>query len=422
MKILWIVNSLLPEATAFLTGQNELKGSGGWIQGLAESLQKISNVNIIVVGITTLVQDLTKIKGNILSYYAIPSNGGDRKYNKKYEAAYKSIFEKEKPEVVHIHGTEYPHSLAALRACGSDNTVISLQGIVSAIEPFYLGGIKKKELWKCLTIHDLLRPNVFQQHRNIKERGDNEIQLFKEAKYIIGRTKWDMVHVWAVNPQIVYMKCNEVLRKEFYEGNVWEYKDCEPYSIFASQGYYPLKGLHKLIMAIGIVKIHYTNTRLYIAGLNFTHNNGGILDKIKLSAYGKYINKLIDVYGLKNSVIFLGSLNAEDMKKQYLRSNVFVCPSSIENSPNSLGEAQVLGVPCVASYVGGIPDMMEGNENNLYRFEDVEMLAKNICDIFEKKEKIPQLDSMRHRALGRHNAEKVTKRMMEIYYTVSKNH
>ena len=58
---------------------------------------------------------------------------------------------------------------------------------------------------------------------------------------------------------------------------------------------------------------------------------------------------------LEDKVSFLGPLNAEQMKAEYLRSNVFLCPSSIENSPNSLGEAQMLGVPCVASYVGGIP-------------------------------------------------------------------
>lgn len=64
------------------------------------------------------------------------------------------------------------------------------------------------------------------------------------------------------------------------------------------------------------------------------------------------------------------------MKQEYLNANVFICPSSLENSPNSLGEAQILGTPCLASYVGGIPDMMFGNEGYLYRFEEIEMLAE----------------------------------------------
>ena len=54
-------------------------------------------------------------------------------------------------------------------------------------------------------------------------------------------------------------------------------------------------------------------------------------------------------------------------------------PSSIENSPNSLGEAQLLGVPCIASDVGGVTDMIPNKECGIiYRFEEVELLAKHI--------------------------------------------
>ena len=81
---------------------------------------------------------------------------------------------------------------------------------------------------------------------------------------------------------------------------------------------------------------------------------------------------------------FTGSLNEEQMVNEYLNSSMFICPSSIENSPNSLGEAQLLGVPVIASYVGGIPDMVTHEETGLlYRFEEVEMLAIEIKRIIE---------------------------------------
>lgn len=41
-----------------------------------------------------------------------------------------------------------------------------------------------------------------------------------------------------------------------------------------------------------------------------------------------------------------------------LNANMFLLPSAIENSPNALGEAQMLGVPCVSSRVGGVEDMI----------------------------------------------------------------
>lgn len=73
------------------------------------------------------------------------------------------------------------------------------------------------------------------------------------------------------------------------------------------------------------------------------------------------------------------------MITEYLNCNVFVCPSSIENSPNSLGEAQILGVPCIGSYAGGIPDMMIGLESYLFRFDDIDMLSYLLCRVFEEK-------------------------------------
>ena len=59
---------------------------------------------------------------------------------------------------------------------------------------------------------------------------------------------------------------------------------------------------------------------------------------------------------MEDKIEFLGRLSAEGMKQAYLDANVFVMPSTIENSPNSLGEAMLLGVPCVAADVGGVAE------------------------------------------------------------------
>ena len=105
------------------------------------------------------------------------------------------------------------------------------------------------------------------------------------------------------------------------------------------------------------------------------------------------------------------------MKQEYLRCNVFVCPSSIENSPNSLGEAQILGVPCIASYVGGIPDMMRGDEEHLYRYEDVDALAYKIVSLFEQNGFL-NTEPMRQKALLRHDAETNLNTLMNIYKSI----
>ena len=48
-----------------------------------------------------------------------------------------------------------------------------------------------------------------------------------------------------------------------------------------------------------------------------------------------------------------------------LDSHLYVYPSLMDNSPNALCEAQLLGVPCIATYVGGIPKMEKDIEKVL---------------------------------------------------------
>ena len=126
-------------------------------------------------------------------------------------------------------------------------------------------------------------------------------------------------------------------------------------------------------------------------------------------------------FGVKSRFHFTGMLNAESMAQQYRLANVFVCPSSIENSPNSLGEAQLVGCPVVASYVGGVPDMVQhGSTGLLYRFEETEMLASAICRIFGDDKLATDLSRNGiSAAQQRHDGEINAKNMIEIYRKVA---
>lgn len=419
MKILWITNALLPEAEAQLRGQAEVKGTGGWIPSLAEKVCKTDGISMSVAALSPLVKEITTIQGEGITHFAIPSVG-DTTYQKCYEEAYRKIFQESQLDVVHIHGTEYPHSLAALRACGADKTIISLQGIVSSIANYYMGGISASEARRNITLRGLLRPSLMQEQEEMARRGEYEKELFRECRYIMGRTAWDKGQVLTVNPNIIYFHGGEILRTEFYEGK-WDYNKCVPHTIFASQAGYPLKGLHKLIMALGTVIKQYPDLQLRVAGRDITFSKGTWKDRLRISTYGKIIKGLIKKHNLTGHVTFTGDLNAEEMKREYLRSNVFVCPSSIENSPNSLAEAQILGVPVLASQVGGIPDMMQGDEEHLYRFEEVEMLAHKIVQLFEKQDEI-DTEPMRQVALKRHNPEKIIEELIDTYKAVMDKH
>lgn len=414
MKVLWITNLLFPEAKALISEESQLKSTGGWMTSLANEITKLPDIKLSIATVSNTVKSLNISKGKKITYYTIPYGKGNTKYNKEYEAYWKEINKIINPDIIHIHGTEFTHGLAYINACGNEKVVISIQGLKSGIAPFYLADLNWKDIYGNLTFHDIIKGNLYHGQRTFSKTGELEKEAIRKVKHIIGRTSWDRAHTWAINPNAKYHVCNEILREEFYDGSTWSYEKCTPYTIFLSQGYYPLKGLHQLLKAMPLILKQYPETRIRVAGGDITQNKG-ISGLIHFTGYGKIVKRLIKKFNLNNKIAFIGPLNAEEMKAEYLNANIFVCPSSIENSPNSLAEAQILGVPCVASYVGGIADMMQGCEENLYRFEEQEMLAEKVCTIFANKE---EQCNMIRTAKQRHDRNKICETLYNIYKSI----
>ena len=414
MTILWITNILFPEAAKLLVGNGEFKASGGWMLGAATALLQKKDIKLVVACVSSLVSNLTKIEGINITYYVLPLGKGNLQVNSDYIPLWKSVHQEVNPDVVHIYGTEYTHGYAYLKACGGKNVLVSIQGLLSGIYPFYAAGLSIADILSSLTLRDLIKGNIWFDKYQLKKRSLYERELIKMVNHVTGRTLWDKALVWSLNSKTTYHFCNEILRTEFYDNSLWSYHKCVKHSIFLSQGSYPLKGLHQVLKAMPIVLQYFPDTKIRIAGVDITKSNT-FYSKLRLSGYGLYIKRLIKKLHLDGKVTFTGNLTAEQMKQEYLQSNVFICPSVIENSPNSLGEAQILGVPTIACYAGGIPDMMKGNEDNLYRFEEYTILAHKINNIFNNKCEHPSMYAV---AASRHNIQVNVDRLYDIYQIV----
>lgn len=385
MKILWITNIMFPPIQEKLN----LKGgfSGGWMVASASQLKEELDVELAVATVHNGSDFIDEVIDGI-RYFVLPLNGkSNLKYNAFLCKYWRRVYDSFVPNVVHLHGTEYAHGLAYINECGADNLVVSIQGLTSIISRYYYAGMTHFDILKNITIKDFVfRDTLWQQQHRFKQRGQIEREIISKVQYIIGRTEWDKVHVLAINSKINYFHCDETMRHSFYK-NKWDYSKCEPYSIFVSQAGYPLKGLHQVFKAMPFILKKYPEAKIYVGGSDIINKSW-----YKISGYGRYIKSLIKKYNLFGKIIFLGSLSEDEMCKQYLKSNLFVCPSSIENSSNSLVEAQLLGVPYIASYVGGTPTLMEDREMYLYRYEEVEMLAYKIMEAFEIREPLNSLD------------------------------
>jgi glycosyltransferase involved in cell wall biosynthesis len=375
---------------------------------------KQEGTELTVATPSNAVTEFTEVKGERIRYFLFPLGKGNLKKNDEYRKYWRIIHDLVQPDVVHIHGTEFSHGLAYIDECGANNVVVSIQGLTSEIAKYYSLGLPKIQILRNLSIGDLFRGSVFSDVRRYRERGKVEIELIKKVHHIIGRTSFDRSHTWAINPDAKYHFCNEILREEFYSGR-WQYENCQSHTIFFSQANNPLKGLHFLLRALTIVKESYPDVKLNIAGRDITAHKSTLRGIYAYSGYGKIIKRLILKNNLQQTVSFLGPLSAGQMKEALLNSNVFVCSSSIENSSNSLAEAQMLGVPCVASFVGGLPDLVPNQEcGRLYRSDDVVGLAFQICDLFRSSDSFNN-SIMREFASNRHNRRNNIESLLSIY-------
>lgn len=400
----------------------------GWLSGcLNRIVSSKKDDEDITLGICFPFEGVISDAGEVIdgiTYYGFKEDlNHPEKYDETLEVRFQAILEDFKPDVVHIFGTEFPHCLAMLKAFGKpEKVLLGIQGICSVIAEEYMAGIPV-EVQKSATFRDRLKDDsIMQQQEKYRIRGEREKESILLAGNITGRTAFDRQEVRKINPNARYFAMNETMRPCFYMGK-WGEKMTEPHSIFLSQGDYPLKGFHFILQAMPRLLEKYPDAHLYVAGNNIIGRGGSKYPYfMRASAYGKYIKSLISKNHLKKKVTMLGSLSDMEMKDRFLKSSIFVCPSVIENSPNSLGEAMLLGVPVAASRVGGIPDMVSDKKDGiLFEKGNVDDIVRAILQIWDE----PVIaavygDNASAHARITHNADNNYKRLMEIYREVIK--
>lgn len=422
MRVLWITNQFFKEYYD-LTGAPS-PATGGWMRALALELRRREpELEIAVASRDSRVKSVGRCESGGFTFFSLPGSVYTDGYDASVEACWAEVKRQFRPDVVHIHGSEYPHALAWVRACGGSRTAVSIQGLVSVYARYFTAGIADRELRRCLTFYDrFIASSPMKERKKYELRGRWERELIGSVGHVIGRTAWDRAHTWAINPEAVYHYGGETLRREFYTAPKWSAEACRRHRIFLSQAAKPIKGIHRLLEAMPLIRREFPDTEIYVAGGDFLRHDD-MHSRLRFTTYGRYVEKLIKKHGLSGSVRFLGPLGAEEMAEQYRQANVFVCPSSIENSPNSLGEAQLIGCPVVASNVGGVADMVaDGLTGLLYRFEETEMLAEAVCRMFGNDALAASLSAGGIRAAsGRHDGDRNAREMLEIYKSIAES-
>lgn len=416
MKIVWLCATALPEVNKHF-GFSKNYGMT-WLIQTAHALKNAVDLTIIFPN--HLSKETKILKQEDITYYSIPFkhkilSEHDFEIKEKFEKVLKTI----KPDIIHIWGTEFPFEYDMVKAAEANgmlsNCVVSIQGLTSIYSEYYFGFIPHSILKKP-SIGDILkRKTVYAAQRDMKRRGEYEVELLKIIPNVIGRTDWDKACTYQINNSAKYYHCDETLREIFYNYK-WHYKDCKKYSIFVSQGGYPIKGFDIILKAASILKERYPNLEIRVAG-DSPLAKTDFISKIKVKNYEKYYLKLIQENDLEENVKFLGGLSADEMCREYLNANAYALCSIIENSPNSMGEAMLLGTPSVVSTCGGVQQLFNhGRDGFLYQPGAYYMLAYYLEQIFEMEEKVEQFsENARRHAVETHSVEKNRDSLLGIY-------
>lgn len=394
MKTLWFCKL---DLTSLISN---VYNGGGWMRALRDSLLTSNYIKLGVVTIgnenyhkvidgidyfqvsykKSLTQKIKdQFKGlNEIGYYI------DSKYVQKYL----QIVQTFKPDIIHIWGTESNFGLIIPHV--SIPCIIHLQGILNPYKDYILPPSYGKSY--------LSKKNLLSWNYQTKREKD----IFASCRYFIGRTDWDKSITKLLSPHSKYFYCSEMLRSEFINAAKWRYKQnikLRLLSVISS----PLYKGPNLILKTALLLKTYTN-------LDFEWNVFGVSQTYKVEEHEGINGKEVNVY-------WRGVADINKLIYELQTSNIYIHPSYIDNSPNSVCEAMYIGMPVIATNVGGESSIIEnGKDGILVPSHDSYMLAywiKTLADNPDLCKKISENAIVTSE--NRHNPDTIKKTLTYIY-------
>ena len=283
MKILWFANTPCC-ATEKLSPD---LFTGGWLSSLEEQLVNVKDIDLSVSFYWG--EKLDPFKFQKTTYYPVfrPGTGSKagrfmlRMFNRAHSDTKEiqkllKIIVTVKPDVIHIHGTEDNFGLIQLHT--TIPVVISLQGILTPYcEKFFSGIPLLPAFWYEGLKPKLLFYSITSIYKKMRKSAKREQIIFRNSKFIIGRTDWDrrVINVFAPNSQ--YFIGNELLRPAFYKKQWDKEKFNNPLIIVTVMSYGLYKGLETIVQT---AKVLCENNLLNFKWIVIGQNEKGDLARI----------------------------------------------------------------------------------------------------------------------------------------------
>lgn len=400
---------------------NEHEGMNGmsWISSL---LRVVSGCEGLEIGIT-YVNDrkepkVEESKGNVT---IIPMNIYRTKMQiRRYDSkSYKwlddltisksiEVVEHFRPDVIHVFGSEWCFGLIAQQV--KVPVVIHLQGFwpvcrnVNLYNEDNVGGLLKR--WIC---HPKKYWDDKRMMRLSHERAEREIRIIKGNRFFMGRTEWDHSLIKLLNPLATYFKVAEPLRKNFLDhAGSWRVHDDGVVHLM-TVGTSFIKGMDVVLKAGLILQENSSKSFVW-------HVFGAQSDMERLKRWTGLSSREV-------GVVFEGSADAKQLVAALKRADIFVHATYADNSPNCICEAQMVGLPVITTYAGGISSLFNDNyDKDLFvPINDPYYLASKIIELSNDKDRMVRLSQMNaETAQLRHDDKKIAEALLSSYLEMAR--
>jgi len=415
MRILFLVYAPNKSLTSFLEKKSTISP---WVDSMLEEIVKCEQ---IIAGLAIPIFDNAsqKMQRDGIALYGLPdrnlvqiskqlwprtsiSNENDELLNFTEKA-----IDDFKPDIIQIFGTE--NKFGMIQSKISIPILIHFQGSVQVVSVKWFTGITRFEQFRSSSMRNIIyRKGIYHEYFRFKEKGTREELIIKKCKYFVGRTNFDRRLISLLSPKAKYFHCDEFIRRGFYESQ-WNLPLSDNISCISILKGVTYKGIDLLLETVALLtRYSAINITLKICGVREAEEVVTILKR-------KHHRDTS-----MSRIRFLGNLGTDALISELYDSNFYVHPSYMENSSNSICEAMALGMPVIATNVGGTSSLIQdGVDGLLVQEGEPYSLAAAIVELINNYDYARFLgQNAREKSKHRHNPDVLREKMINIYQTI----
>lgn len=405
MKILWFE---VTEPSAYISGGNPI---GGWQDSLERIVRTIPNIELYIAFVSGKHSEEKKVNG--VTYVPIFTRWSfwERRFRKYWDVYVekmlpeaKNIVKKYEPDVIHVFGTEWPFGQIAAH---TDIPVII--HIMGAIVPYNNANYPPGYSYRDILYSNWWNPRKllgqYLAERNKRNWEQWERKTWNLVCNYMGRTHWDESLSRLMHPGRRYFHVEEALRINFLSGkHRWQLPLNDKLRLISTGCGSYWKGPDMMLKVAKILTNHGVDFEWRVVG-----NMPVDIIKTVEQHEGVHFNDC--------HVQILGFKKPEELIQILCTSTMYVHTAYVENSPNSICEAQCLGVPVISTNVGGIPSLVRQYVDGiLVAANDPWQMADAILELYKDKERMLRYsENSIAFALVRHNDEHIKKQLLDCY-------